>query len=349
VWELLSPAELPVSALAEIADAAAAPWPRLVADVGGTNARFAWLQGPGSAPEHLRTLAVAGHPSLAVAATEYLKGLPPGPSVQAPQACAVAVATAVTGDEVAFTNSAWSFSIQALRYALGVQRLRVLNDFEALALALPHLAPQAWAPLGPWSQPAPQHGAFAVVGPGTGLGVAGLVRTAAGWQAIAGEGGHATLAAADDYEAELLRCARQRLAHVSAERLLSGIGLPLLYEVVAQVQGQAGVPALTAPQIVDSACAPEPDALCGLTMDAFCALLGGFAGNVALTYGARSGVFIAGGILPRLGAARIERTAFRARFEAKGRFGLYLQAVPSLLLLDTMAALTGAAAALDGA
>jgi glucokinase len=174
--------------------------------------------------------------------------------------------------------------------------------------------------------------------------VGGVVRTRHGWQALPGEGGHATLAAADDFESAVLAQARQGFAHVSAERLLSGIGLPVLHQAVAQVMGQVA-PELTAEQIVALGL-NQSDAVCARTLDSFCALLGSFAGNVALTLGARGGVYIGGGIVPRLGE-RFFASRFRERFEAKGRFQAYLQAIPTALITDTLAALTGAAFAIE--
>jgi glucokinase len=187
-------------------------------------------------------------------------------------------------------------------------------------------------------------GTLAVVGPGTGLGVGAVVQTRQGWVALPGEGGHATLAASDDLESALLAWVRRRYAHVSAERLLSGIGLPLLHQALHELQGRAGAPR-TAAEIVDGAAAGG-DAACGQTLDVFCALLGGFAGNVALTLGARGGLYIGGGIVPRF-ADRFFASAFRERFEAKGRFQAYLAAIPTALITDTLAALGGAALAIE--
>ena len=185
---------------------------------------------------------------------------------------------------------------------------------------------------------------LAVIGPGTGLGVAGAIPTRHGWVAIPGEGGHASLSAADDFEAELLRCVRLHHTHVSAERLLSGIGLPVLHAGVAAVLGHSAQP-LTAEAVVERGLSGT-DVACSRSLDAFCALLGSFAGNVALTMGARGGVYIGGGIVPRLGE-RFFASAFRQRFEAKGRFQPYLQSIPTALITDTLAALGGAALALE--
>jgi glucokinase len=340
------------------------PRPWLLADIGGTNARFGWL-GVGCAElSHVQSLRATDHPSVAPAARAYLRqlALDLGPDYQTPRAAAFAVATPVTGDEVAFTNSGWAFSREATRQALGLDALLLLNDFEALALSLPGLRASQMRPIvspqlaAYFPTPAPALGAsskaaLAVIGPGTGLGVAGLLPTRQGWVAVPGEGGHASLSAADDFEAALLQAVRRDHAHVSAERLLSGIGLPVLHAAMAQVLGRSAQAqaafsgALAADAIVERALGGH-DELCSRTIDSFCALLGSFAGNVALVLGARGGVYIGGGIVPRLGE-RFFASKFRQRFEAKGRFEAYLQAVPTALITDTLAALGGAALALE--
>lgn len=316
------------------------PW--LVADIGGTNARFGWVTDETLAVREVRALPVAAHAGPVEAARAYLDGLAEalGGRCPAPARAAFAVATSGAGDEVAFTNSPWRFSVRALQDALAVQPLRVLNDFEALALAVPHLG---HAQLRAWGALPGARATRAVIGPGTGLGVAGVVPSADGWLALPGEGGHATLAATDDFEAAVLQHARREFAHVSAERLLSGIGLPVLQRAVAGVLGQVADD-LSAEVIVTCGLASD-DTVCSRTLDTFCALLGGFAGNVALTLGARGGVYIGGGIVPRLGE-RFFASRFRACFEAKGRFRDYLREVPTVVITDTLAALHGAALAL---
>lgn len=319
--------------------------PRLVADIGGTNARFGWVAAPGAPVAHVHKLPVPDYAGPAEAARAYLARLAATPDGDARPPChaAFAVATAVAGDRVCFTNSHWDFSRSAVQTALGLQSLLLLNDFESLALSLPGLqAAQVRAHPG---VPRPAGGTLAVVGPGTGLGVGAVVPDGrGGWVALPGEGGHATLAPADDLESALLAAVRRQYSHVSAERLLSGIGLPVLHQGLAAVHGQVA-PALSAAEIVDAGEAGT-DALCGQTLDLFCALLGGFAGNVALTVGARGGVFIGGGIVPRF-ADRFFRSAFRQRFEAKGRFQPYLAAIPTALITDTLAALGGSALAIE--
>ncbi len=323
-------------------------YPRLLADIGGTNARFGWQASPGRGAAHIASVPVSCHGDLVDAARQYLAKLSAGGAPLQPRAGAFAVATAVREDLVHFTNSPWSFSQEAVRQALGLRALRVVNDFEALALSLPGLVPGQMQGFPGGPRMALPGLTLAVVGPGTGLGVGAVLPCAAGrWDALPGEGGHATLAAQDDEESAVLAVLRQALAHVSAERVLSGIGLPNLHRALLQVHGQAPPDPAQAPdavQIVRDGLLGEPAA--SRTLDAFCAMLGGFCGNVALTYGARGGLFIGGGILPRM-AQRLFDSRFRERFEAKGRFSDYLRDIPTFLITDTLAGLSGAAAALD--
>jgi glucokinase len=326
---------------------AAYPW--LVADVGGTNARFGTVAAPGAPVEDVRVLPVAGHAGPAAAVEAYLAERPAGST--RPRSAAFALATALHGDQIDLTNGAWSFSRAATQQALGLQTLLCLNDFEAQALSLPRLRADQ---LRPWGTPPPSTQdvavgtVMAVIGPGTGLGVGGVVRAPGLWLALPGEGGHATLAPADDFESAVLSQARHEFPHVSAERFLSGIGLPVLCRSVAAVMGQGeDVSTLPTEQIVARGLARE-SAACSRTLDVFCAMLGGFAGSVALTLGSRGGVFIGGGIVPRLGE-RFFESEFRARFEAKGRFQPMLAAIPTALITDTLAALSGAALALEQA
>ncbi len=326
----------------------ASNYPWLVADIGGTNARFGWIAAPSAAVAHVHVLPVHEHASPAAAAIAYLAALQAqlGEAYHPPRRAAFALATAVAGDQIELTNAHWSFSRAATQAALGLDVLLALNDFEALALSLPRLQAaqlQAWPGVA-GAEAAAATGTLAVIGPGTGLGVAGVVRSAQGWVALPGEGGHATLSAADDFESELLAHVRREYAHVSAERLLSGIGLPTLHGAVLAVNGAAPAVLSTATIVEQGLSGADP--LCGQTVDAFCALLGSFAGNVALTLGARGGVYIGGGIVPRLGE-RFFASRFRERFEAKGRFQPYLAVIPTLLITDTLAALSGAAQAIE--
>jgi glucokinase len=309
----------------------------LVADVGATNARFG-LVSPKGVVLHTRTLAVADHPTIGDSITAYLgeRGALP-----MPRQGAIAIASTITGDRVAMTNHPWSFSIAALKSQLGFDRLEVINDFTALALALPHLSPEDRRPIGGGASSA---GApIGVLGPGSGLGVSGLIPASAGWIALAGEGGHATMAPATDRESAVLDRMRRHFDHVSAERILSGPGLVNLYNTLAMLDG---VPSkgYTAAQITDPAIGAA-DPLCAEATSLFCAMLGTMAGNLALTLGARGGIYIGGGIVPRLGQ-RFAESPFRARFEAKGRFSQYLAAIPTHVVTHPLPAFLGCAAVL---
>lgn len=317
--------------------------PLVVADIGGTNARFGWVERAGQGADHVLTLSTAEFAGPGEAMQHYLDQLPPvirhGARAQGLRA-GWALATAVEGDRIEMTNNHWRFSRRDEAQRLALRALEVFNDFEALACALPHLRPTQWRG---WDARTPSlQGPLAVIGPGTGLGVAGVVPTPGGWVALPGEGGHMTLAAHDDFEAELLAVARQQWPHVSGERFLSGIGLPLLHECVCRVSGVA-YQALSARDIVSEGLrGPSP---ARRTLDVFCAMLGGYAGNAALTLGARGGVFIGGGLVPRLGDFFFD-SEFRKRFEHKGRFSTYLQDIPTVLITDTLAALHGVSAAM---
>ncbi len=313
-------------------------FPVLVADLGGTHARFAWAQSPNQSPLFAMTLKVAEFDSPLMAAQHYLTqlGLRLGEQYLSPREAVFAVAAPLRGDHVTFTNSNWTFSGEALRRALNLERFLALNDFEALAYSLPHLKPHQLRSWGASSSRAP--GNLAVLGPGTGLGVAALVKTQTGWQAMPAEGGHASLAPADEFESEIIAQVRRSFGHVSAERLLSGIGLPLLHKTILEITGLASAP-VTTEWLVSATLAGDLQA--SETLRHFCALLGGFAGNVALSLGAQGGLYLGGGIVPRLGDFFFA-SPFRERFEAKGRYRAYLKDIPVAVITDSDAALMGA-------
>lgn len=316
----------------------AAPFPHLLADIGGTNARFGWVECSGAPIDRVQVLPTAGHPTVAHAVQSYLQAQ----RLPAPRSLAMGIATPVLGDQVRMTNHHWAFSQRALQDELGLDRLLVLNDFTMLALALPSLPATQLRQLGGTTLPgdAPK----ALIGPGTGLGVSGLLPSPCGWVAIAGEGGHVTLAAQDDREEAVIHQLRQRHGHVSAERALCGAGLVDLYEAICQIDGREAETLL--PSDVTSRGLTDADPACLEALAHFCALLGCVAGDLALTLGARGGVYIGGGIVPRLGDF-VARSRLRERFEGKGRFREYLQPIP-LLIIDASVspALDGAARAL---
>jgi glucokinase len=309
----------------------------LVADIGGTNARFGWIAHPGAALSCVETVLCADFSRPEDAASAYLAKFHEG--VQ-PARAAIAIATAVSAGAIKVTNSHWILERSTFAQKIGVNSVDVFNDFEAIALALPHLTKSDYTLVGT-AVPNPQF-PMGVIGPGTGLGVAGVLpiqgRPGA-WQTLCGEGGHGTLAAATDYQGEILRVARRVHEHISAERLISGIGLPTLRRAVAEVEGLLLEREMESEEI-GTLGANRTDKLCEHTMEAFCALLGTVAGNLALTLGAHGGVFIAGGIVPKLGSFFAE-SGFREHFEAKGRFVGYLSAISTPVITTPYPGLCG--------
>jgi len=258
------------------------------------------------------------------------------------QAVALAVASPVIGDQVTMTNHPWSFSQAGLRKDLRIGRLVVINDFTANALAVKRLAAEDRVAIG--GGEAVPNSPIAVLGPGTGLGVSGLIPTKDAWVALAGEGGHVSMPAADDREGEVLLRLRRVFGHVSAERVLSGQGLVNLYSALADIEG-VHINPYTPAQITDPEIG-EREPLCKAATAMFCAMLGTVAGNLALTLGARGGVYIAGGIVPRLGS-RFGESGFRERFERMGRFRDYLAAIPTWVVTAAVPAFLGLAEVLE--
>lgn len=302
--------------------------PRLLADIGGTNARFALELAPGLV-QGLAVMPCRSQRTLQAAVESYLHS-PDSRALGSNKVkhAALAIANPVDGDQIRMTNHDWAFSIEELRRQLGLQTLLVLNDFTALAMALPHLPTDHSRQIGP-GQPRPDS-VLGLIGAGTGFGVSGMIPTEDRWIALGSEGGHASFAPRDAREIAILEYALQRYSHVSTERLLSGGGLELMYQALAHIRGQGQVEALAAPQITQRA-RFENCALCIEVLQTFCAILGSVAGNVALTLGALGGIYIGGGIVPRFGE-RFDEAIFRQRFEDKGRFGEYLQQIPTYLL-----------------
>jgi glucokinase len=308
--------------------------PRLIADIGGTNARFAIARhGHHDAPVNIATL---DHPTLEDAIDTYLKG--PGGNVAIRDA-AFAVAGPVAGDQVTMTNHNWSFRQSELKQHFGLDRLRIYNDFAGIALALPYLPDADLVQVG-GGVPESNY-PKAAIGPGTGLGVGTLAPDGkGGWIIVAGEGGHVTVAGEDDRESALIALLRRRYEHVSAERLLSGDGLVNLYESLCEIDGTHSLGYKPSHITDETLAADDPRIREAVAM--FCAILGNVAGNLALTVGARGGIYIAGGIVPRLGR-RFANSPFRDRFESKGRFRSYLAAIPTYVITHGNPALVGLA------
>ncbi len=310
----------------------------LVADIGGTNARFALHQrGTRDQFAFQKVYACADFARFEDALTRFRADCG-----EAFSEAAVAIANPVTGDAVRMTNHHWAFSIAAARQELGLDRLLVLNDFTALALSLPLLARSQLQQLG-GGEPVAE-ASIGVIGPGTGLGVSGLVWAGDHWQPLASEGGHVAFAARNAREWAMSEILRARYGgYLSCERIVSGPGLRALYDAFCALDGVTPE-ALTPAELADLAL-QGGDARLAEVFDTFCATLGNAAGNLALTLGARGGIYLGGGIVPRWGEAFL-RSSFRANFEAKGRFRDYLSAIPVYVIHAPLPALVGAAAAL---
>lgn len=318
---------------------------RLLADIGGTNARFAWQDTPGAQLHCLEVLPCRDYAGLAEAAADWLRKN----HLPKPEGAALAVACPVQSDHVQFTNSHWSFSIQALKAQLGLKQLAVVNDFTALALALPSIEAAHLRQIGAVAQqPFARRAPVALLGAGTGLGVSGLLPDPhGGWVPLSGEGGHVSLALHDETQHRIWAVLQQRYGHVSAERVLSGQGLVNIYASLVQMNPGAAPDWGLEPAAVTALALEQGEPTAREALLQFCRWLGAAAGDLALTLGATGGVYVGGGIAPRLGTF-LDASGFRAAFEAKGRFAAYLQAIP-VWVIDTpsSAALQGAATLLD--
>lgn len=308
----------------------------LVGDVGGTNARFALARMVNGRPrlEHFESFPAETHPTFLDGVKAYLDGCPVKPT-----GGVIAVAGPVTDGAIDLTNSPWRVSEGELQI-LGLNPIRLINDFEALAWGAPVVPEDELASLGGPAQGDP-HAAIALVGPGTGFGVSALARDAHGREmALPSEGGHACFAPGDEVEDAVLRILRRRYDRVSIERLICGPGLLNLHRALAEIDGRETH--IDDPAQITAQALEDPTSPCGATLARFCAMLGAVAGDIALTTGARGGVYIAGGIAPRI-LPFIQASPFRRRFERKGRFQDYMAAIPTKVILHRHAALLGAA------
>ncbi len=319
----------------------------MIADIGGTNARFALtdLASPQPQPQLLQqqSLRNAEFASLQHAAEHYLAGV----CVQ-PRHAAIAVACPVGADEIRLTNRAWSFSRSELQRSLGLASLDMINDFGAVAWAVPALGSDEVVTLH-GAEDAPLRGPVSVLGPGTGLGVALLVGgDTRGWQVVETEGGHVGFAPLGDEEQAIARWMTAKFGRVSTERLLCGAGLSHIDAALAAGDDLASAldarTPLRDPAALVEAALDGHDLLARRTLARFCAVLGSVAGDAALIHGART-VMIAGGIVPRF-IPFLRSSAFRERFLAKGRFAAYLESVTIRVVTHPNPGLLGAAMAL---
>ncbi|SRR5579885_884236 len=314
----------------------------LIADIGGTHVRFAVtrLTRPAPVPSSIRALATRDHSDIAAAARAYLAGQHLS---RPPQALVFAVAGPVTHNEARLTNAGWRISGDRLKKELKVGSADVINDFEAVAWAVPHLKADDLMTLG--RQPFEPRGAgtVALVGPGTGLGVAGFAQNGKTGMALVTEGGHIAFAPTDETEIRILEILRRRFGRVSIERILSGPGLLNLYGALAEIEGVAATDAT--PEMITQTARDDPASFEARVFARFCGILGAVAGDFALAFGARRGVLIAGGILP-LVRELLAASDFRKRFEDKARFTGYVKSIPTALIVQPQVGLIGAAAVL---
>ncbi len=315
--------------------------PRLLADIGGTHARFAVETAPGIV-EAIAVLPCNAYATPEAAMRAYLDSeAARDAGADAILEGAMAIAANVNVGQVQMTNHHWQFSVEAIRKEFGFHALTLCNDFSALALSIPRLNETEKHQVGGGL---PVEGAvIGVLGPGTGFGVSGLVQTQGVWTPLETEGGHVTFAPSNERECRILEFAWREHRHVSVERLLSGIGLHIVYRALCQ-QMTIAAEVTTVPEIMQRGLADECSA-CSATIEVFCAMLGTVAANVALTLGAVGGIYIGGGIVPRLGRY-FDHSGFRARFEDKGRFSAYLQQIPTYVITAEYPAFKGLSAKL---
>lgn len=314
----------------------------LVCDIGGTNVRLAWKVGQAAYAEE-RCYKVADYSSL----EEVIETFCDGREIH--DAC-IALAGPTSENTLALTNAHWRFSRSDVKRQFAINRLEVINDFTAQAWAVPHLDTHEKYQVAKGQAIA--NTPIAVIGPGTGMGVSGLIPVLEGWSALSGEGGHASFAPVNDQEIEVLRVLQKKFGRVSIERLLSGQGLENIYQALAVIE-EVSVPTLAAPAISSAALDDEATlegqgSLERRALTMFCAILGSSAGDIALTLGAWGGVYIGGGIVPQI-LGFFERSPFRSRFEHKGRFESRIAAIPTFVITAEHPALKGTAAYLSQA
>jgi len=312
---------------------------QLVGDIGGTNARLATL-GPDGWPVDPMTYACDDFPGLDEAIAAFKRER----EITTFSDAVIAVATPITSDTVNLTNNHWVFSISGIEKSLGLEpgRFQVINDFTALALSVPHLTPNDVRKIGQGE--AASGKPIAVIGPGTGLGVSGLVPTPdGGWVALQGEGGHVSIGVRTDREIAIHDVLNDRYRHVSAERFLSGEGLENICNALREIDGLD--PLELTPARISARGLSGEDPICTEALGIFAELLGSCAGNLALTLGSEGGVYIGGGIVPLLGDW-FAQSNFREHFEAKGRMSALLTEIPTYVITAPYPALTGAASVL---
>ncbi len=308
----------------------------LIADIGGTNIRFG-IVGENSSITDIKTYQCGEYSSLAEVIRVYLERFDCKNITI--NAC-LAIACPVETDEITMTNLPWTFSQSALKEALNLSQLYLINDYTAIAHAVPLLTKEQRVQIGTGKAVAGKP--ISICGPGTGLGVANLVPTSEGWSCLGGEGGHVDFAPVDADEIKILSYLLESKQHrISYEQLLCGKGLEQIYQAFLSFD-ELPAQHLSAEQIsaraLDGSCQ-----ICEKSLKQFCNTLGSLAGNLALTLGSFGGVYIAGGIVPRF-VSFIQRSDFRKRFDAKGRLSSFINNIPTYVITEAQPGLLGASA-----
>ena len=305
----------------------------LIADIGATNARFALATADGVSHEHV--LKCDDFLSVVDAARAYLDMSKP---YTMPEKASFAVAGPITGDRFEMTNNPWSFSVKETCAALGLSAFHLINDFEAIAMSIPHLKPDDVRQIGT-GKVVPQK-PIGVIGPGTGLGAGLLVWNGDRYIAVQSEGGHMMMPAKTQREFDIFNyMLAHKYTHVSAERVCSGKGLVNLYETMCEMDGRDDLSPRTAEEISAAALDGSCD-LCAEILDLMCGFLGRAAKNMALMLCAQGGIYIAGGIVNKLGNY-FDNSRFREEYESAGRFREYLENVPTFSVTHEYPAFIG--------
>lgn len=310
--------------------------PRLIGDIGGTNARFAIVDNDGSGYSFEQVYPCVDFPTLLDAIQFYLDQI----EMPLPQSIYLGVAGPVVDDRASLTNNPWSISVSELRRVFGSEAIHLLNDFEAIAYSIPGMSVDEVLSIGilePDSLDVSDY-TVAIIGPGTGLGAVGLRRHEGHFSAIVGEASHGGFSPESDEQIELLSVLRDRFERVSCERLVSGPGLENIYWALTKMHGEDR-PRLSAPEIF-RASIDKSDSLADRAVELFYEILGQVAGDLALSLGARNGVYIAGGIARRY-PQQLVNSRFRSGFESKGRHRSLMERIPTQLIMHEQAGLLG--------
>jgi len=312
-------------------------FPSIVADIGGTNARFALVTGEQNGQfilDNILILNGSQYASFSDALRAYIATLE---GVKPLSACA-AIAGPIDGDNVRMTNLSWAFTQSQIRDEFGFHTFAAINDFASLAVATSALQPSHLVSVREGRREL--QACKAILGPGTGLGVAGLAYNKGTWLPIPSEGGHVNIAPATPLECDVVKAAMATHGHVSAEVFISGPGLVNLYHALCAVKGIEA--RKLEPKDVTGDGVSGRDSNCQLALELFCSFLGSLSGNVALTYGAKGGVYLGGGVLPRI-VDFVKASDFNQRFASKGVMSPYLQDVPVDIIAHPETAFVGAA------